>query len=156
MIAITTNTVDFEKQLALEFGVLELRMTSKYRDFTQQVFKSIVLTSPQWSGNLASNWNYSANSPDTRYKETAEKDESKIYKVGADPAVSQAISRAEAVAVPSWRIPVYITNTTPADEGGYLATEIEEGRVKLRPVNMIPAQGSIISYAVSRFKGAVL
>jgi hypothetical protein len=161
MIALTHNVASFEKELAQAFAVLEAKMSVKYYTFTQEVFKSIVVTSPQWSGNLASNWNYSINAPDTSYVEAAEKKLASekfydAYEVGSNPAVGRSIARAAAAAVPSWRTPVYITNTTPSDQAGYLVEEIAGGKVKLRPVNMVPAQGAIIGFTVDKFKGAIL
>lgn len=156
MIQFHTNEAEFEKQLASAFDVLESKMSLKYFAFTQQVFKSLVVTSPQWSGNLASNWNYSVNVPDNTYFEIYEKQESPTYKVGADPAVGKALARAASVAVPTWRQPVFITNATPSDEAGYLVQGIADGQVKLRPVNLMPAQGMIISFTVNKFEGVSL
>lgn len=162
MIAVTSNAADFEKQLGIALAVLEVKMSVKYYTFTQQVFKSVVETSPQWSGNLASNWNYSINAPDTSYSETAEKfgSEKKLFKpfqVGDNPAVGRALSRAALAAIPSWRTPVYITNATPTDlMTGSLVQDMADGYVKLRPVNMVPAQGAIISFTVEKFKGTAL
>ena len=162
MIAIRTNVSDFEKQLASALAVLEVKMSIKYYAFTLKVFKSVVMTSPQWSGNLASNWNYSINSPDTSYSEISEKSGSamkffKSFQVGADPAVSRALRKASVGPVPSWRVPVYITNATPTDQmTGSLVQDMADGYVKLRPVNMVPAQGAIISFTLEKFKGASL
>lgn len=161
MITLTHNAAIFDRELALAFAVLETKMSVKYYAFTQEVFKSVVVTSPQWSGNLASNWNYSVNAPDTSYTEAAEKKLASgkfydAYEVGSNPAVGRAIARAAAAAVPTWRQPVFITNTTPEDLRGYLVEEIAGGKVKLRPVNMVPAQGAIIGFTIDKFKGAIL
>ena len=161
MITLTHNAASFDSELALAFATLEKRMSYRFYLFTHEVFKSIVLTSPQWSGNLASNWNYSVGAPDNSYAEVLEKEgaldlDFRAYSVGANPAVGRSLLRAARADAPTWRQPVFITNATPSEAAGYLVQDIAVGKVKLRPVNMVPAQGAIISFTVDKFKGAIL
>lgn len=161
MISVTTNLPDFDKQLDAAFSALEVQMSFKFTAFTKEVYKSIVMVSPQWSGNLASNWNYSAGLPDLSYREITEKDlaNSKVfqpYQVGSDPAVSTSLAKADGTKMVPWRSSVFITNATPEDKGGYLVNGMSDGSVKLRAVNLVPAQGAILSFTIEKFKGAVL
>ena len=160
MISLSTlQLAAFEEQVALAFVKLEAEMSVNFAAFTRKIFISIVQTSPQWSGNLASNWNYSVKTPNEGYnsiKPDIPAKGFKPYQVGSDPATGKAIARMSLVDAPSWRDTVYITNATPSDDAGYLAEHIIEGKVNLRPVNLIPAQGAIFEFTVEKFKDEIL
>lgn len=160
MISLSTlQLAEFEAQVELAFVKLEAEMSLKFAAFTRKVFMSVVQTSPQWSGNLAANWNYSTKSADGSYtsiKPDVPRKGFKPYQVGSDPAAGRAIARMNAVTPPSWRDTVYITNATPDDETGYLAESIIAGKVNLRPVNLVPAQGAIFEFTLGKFKDAIL
>lgn len=161
MIEVKTNLLDFDKQLDVAMAELEVKMSYRFTAFTKEVYKSIVMISPQWSGNLTSNWNYSAGLPDLSYTEIPEKKltdgkNKAPFEMGSDPAVSKALTKAAQIKLVPWRSPVYITNTTPEEKGGYLVNGIADGSVKLRAVNLVPSQVSILSFTVEKFKGAVL
>lgn len=143
---------------------LEAEINSRYASFTRAVAKSLIETSPQWSGNLTANWNYSVGAPDESYSQIAAKGAvgadrlqkafhsrfggttSGPYYAGHEAAVSHAVTRMNAVKPPTWRDPVYLTNATPDDEGGYLEETIESGGVKLRPVNLVAGQIALIEF----------
>lgn len=157
----TVGLAEFDKQVELAFVQLEAEMSINFAAFTRKVFMSIVQTSPQWSGNLASNWNYSVKTPNESYTQSSNKQDIprrtfQPFQAGADPAVSQAIVRMNSVAPPSWRDTVYITNATPDDQAGYLADSIIEGKVNLRPVNLVPAQGAIFEFTIGKFQEEIL
>lgn len=154
----TSGLAEFDRQVGIAFFELEAELSRRFADFTQKVFKSIVQTSPQWSGNLAANWNYSVNFPDESYTATPQKQQrsKKPYQVGDPAAVSKALSRMSAVQPPSWAQPVYITNATPENDGGYLVEGIVNGKVKLRPVNLVPAQRALFEFSIKQFEGAIL
>lgn len=160
MISLTTiEQSAFDAQVDAAFVLLEAEMSLKFAAFTRSVFVSIVQTSPQWSGNLTHNWNYSIKTPDGSYtsiKPDIPRKTFKPYQVGSSPATGQAISRMAVVALPSWRDTVYITNATPDDEAGYLADSIMEGKVNLRPVNLVPAQGAIFEFTIGKFKDQII
>ena len=160
MISLSTSEKSvFDAQVDAAFVKLEAEMSLKFAAFTRKVFISVVQTSPQWSGNLTHNWNYSIKTPDGSYtsiKPDIPRKAFKPYQVGSNPATGQAIARMSAVALPSWRDTVYITNATPDDETGYLADSIIAGKVNLRPVNLVPAQGAIFEFTMGKFKDEIL
>lgn len=155
MIAIDTSGVaQFERELAVAWLGFEDKISKKFEDFTRDVFKMIVQNSPQWSSNLAGNWNYSVNGPNGSYtrselKTGAPYNNKKPFERGAEPVVSRTIARMKLVPGPSWRDTVYITNATPSDEGSFLVDEMESGRVSLRPVNLIQGQVALFNYTVA-------
>lgn len=159
----TSGLVQFEADLETAFEKLEMDMSKRYRDFTRSVFEMIVRNSPQWSANLASNWNYSIGSPDERYsqvydkgKETSLLDKPFSRQEPSAYAIATTIARMRSQPQPSWRDEVFITNATPADEGGYLAAAMEAGVVKLRPSNLIRGQVALFKYTVAIKEKAVL
>ena len=162
MISLSTSKQSaFDAQVDAAFVKLEAEMSLKFAAFTHKVFRSIVLTSPQWSGNLTSNWNYSIKAPDESYSEIAEKELSQVrnydpFEVGSNPATGRVLAKVAAAAVPSWRDTVYITNATPNESTGYLVDSIIAGKVNLRPVNLVPAQGAIFEFTMGKFKDEIL
>lgn len=154
MISLDTSSIaKFESDFAIAWIVFEEELSRRFTSFTQHVFASLVRSSPQWSSNLAGNWNYSVGTPDTSYNQAYDKGKplrlsEKPFQRGDDPAVARTIARMTGVPAPSWRDTVYMTNATPADEGGYLAELLENGKPNLRPVNLIQGQVALFDYTV--------
>lgn len=150
----------FESDFAAAWLLFEKELSLRFTNFSQMVFTSLVTGSPQWSGNLTSNWNYSVGSPDESYFEIANKkgsrDSDRIFIRGDDPAKGRAIARMRQVKSPSFRDTVYFTNATPDDEGAYLAETLETGAVKIRAANLISRQVALFNYTYRIFQDTSL
>jgi hypothetical protein len=160
MIDVNVDLGRFRAELAAELEVLKLKAGKKVDTFSRKVFSDIVSTSPQWSQNLASNWNFSTGKPDESYTESPNKRAMRHSKspfwLGAEPVVSQTIARMQGKPQVLWGQDVYITNATPDDKGGDLAQNIEDGRVALRPVNLVSQKVALFSYTITKHEHAVL
>lgn len=154
MIHIDTSGVDaFCKEALLELARLDREISAAYYDWTKTVFEGVVQRSPQWSGDMTANWNYSVGSPDMSYtmlenKAAGPKRQKRlavgkvVYKMGAQPATGIALARMSEVTQPSWRDTVFITNATP------IAPDVEAQTIYIRPVNLIQGQVAMINYAI--------
>lgn len=154
---------EFRKQLQLEMARLDREISMAFYRWTMSLFTELVQGTAQWSGNLASNWNYSLGEPDFLYVQNPNKtgDDPHIdyqqegmrfgvFFAGADPAVAETLARAELSAIPTWRDVVYFANPTPDDQGGYLEENIEAGKVRLRPVNLVGGQAITLSTIITK------
>lgn len=155
MIEISTNTTEFKAQVALAMAELRAQAAVKVDKFARTVFSNIVTTSPQWSQNLASNWNFSVGQPDASYTEHPNKHlrSGKGYTVfsrGDEPVVSQTIARMQARPQVLWGQTVYVSNATPDDLGGDLAQNIEDGHIRLRPQNLLGKQVALFQYTAAK------
>lgn len=157
----TSGVAAFRQQMKLEMARLDREITAAFVGWTVEVFRGLVERSPQWSGNMAANWNYSVHTPDFSYTQIANKtgddgridhwrENQGIFQVGHPLAVGDAMARMQSVPKGTWRDLVYISNATPTEDGWPLAEAIEEGRVKLRPVNLIPGSQQLIAYTIMR------
>jgi hypothetical protein len=145
MIDIKTSDVDkFLADLDLGVVVLKQQAATKIDHWARGLFTELVRNSAQWSGNFVSNWNYSVGSPDQSYTRDQNKLENwrgqKPFQRDDPAAVGKALTKMASVAPASWGQSIYFTNATPADDGAYLGDLLVEGRVKLRPVNLVSGQ----------------
>lgn len=141
----------FRAQLKLERARLDLEITQAFQAWTVRIFRQLVEGSPQWSGNLAANWNYSVGFPSDEYSRIPNKtgdaeygpkgffhpDTSQgVYQMGHPLAVNLAMLRMQSQVKGTWRDLVFLTNNTPMDDSAdYLVDAIQKGDVKLRTVN---------------------
>lgn len=156
----TSGVASFRQQMRLEMARLDREISAAFVGWTMEVFRGLVERSPQWSGNMAANWNYSVGSPNWGYTPIPNKTgddggidhwrmNQGIFQVGHSLAVNAAMSRMTSVPKGTWRDMVHITNATPMDDSDqYLADAIEDQSVRLRPVNIIPGSEQLIAYTV--------
>jgi hypothetical protein len=148
VIAVTGDIAGFRRQLALEMARLDREVSAAYVLWTKRIFMDLVIGTAQWSGNLAANWNYGVKVPDTSYYQIPNKtgdsklidhwrEDQGIFYAGHPYAVAMAQARMQEVTPATWRDPVFFTNVTPDDKGGYLEENIASGKVRLRPVNLV-------------------
>ncbi len=154
MIVLDTSGVDaFVQQARLDMARLDREVSAVFYKWTARIFKDLVTTSPQWSGDLAANWNYSVGSPDFSYTQIPNKTGSEagidyvaqnfgVFERGDYRAVSMALERMLAVTQPTWRDTVYFANATP------IAPEVEAESIKIRPVNLVEGQVMMIKNTV--------
>lgn len=119
------------------------RLNITYQQLLRQVFTELVNGTPQWSGDLAANWNFSVNAPDYSYTETPMKGQAaelhsrfEPRHAGDQEAVRMSLARMEAVIDKvSWRDRVHFTNATP------IAEAVENQTIYIRPVNLLESGG---------------
>ena len=137
--------------------LMEDEITDTKQRLAKLVFTDLVRGSPQWSGNLASNWyiefhgNTGSYRPIPGYsEENWQRTEGEdLYQVGDDPAVSNTIGR-ELPKIPSirWNSKVTIANYTP------YAAEVEEGIGPfgpIRDVNYKYGQIAMVGYVMAKY-----
>ena len=150
----TSGLTKFNAELDEALAALMLAVDAAYADWTRKVFKGLVEGSPQWSGDLASNWNYSVNGVDYSY-DPQFKGPDGMYFIGPNgqelPAIHQrgdaeavqaAISRMLTVTPPTWKDKVYFNNETP------IATDVENMTVLIRPVNLVDGRVAMVQYTL--------
>ena len=147
----------FNSELSLAMAALDLEITRSYVAWTKGIFRDLVMGSPQWSGDLASNWRYGVGAVDYTYNELPNRaaanqmwSAADVYERGAEPAVSIGMANFESTRKPTWRDKVYISNSTP------IAAEVEAHTVKIRPENLLYGQVAMIQFVVEmeRLRGA--
>lgn len=101
----------------------------------KRAFNHLLYTSPQYSGDFVANWKVDYGQPNFRFTSAALgktfPDESP-FKRGDTPAIQYAQQHA------TWRLPqpgepIYIHNSAAHDEP--YAWKVEEGTIRLRPIN---------------------
>lgn len=159
------NLSEFNSALDSALAAMEREVTHALRGFTVTVFRELVENSPQWSGNLAANWNIGINSESTEYTELSDKTGSwyghsdqqhhgdfQPFVRGAPYAVGVAIGknlpRTRAIGL---RDTVFINNNTP-----YLdhveADESDEGKSPyIRPENKIDGVVALREYVRAKY-----
>ena len=145
----TSGVAAFNSALTLELARLEREISAKFAGWTRKVFTGLVRGTPQWSGDLTANWNYSIGSPNLTYRMTAMKAEGgqfwsalDVKQVGDEQAVSMALEEMSKVTPPTWRDVVYFANNTP------IAPAVEAQTVLIRPVNLIDGRVAMIQYTI--------
>lgn len=146
------NIPGFIREIDLAWAKFDRDINVKFAKWTKKVYKSIVFSTPQWSGDLASAWTYSINGIDTNYTPTTNKVENDqfwsaadVYERGMQPAVNEAIAKAAGQS-PTWRDVVYIHNPAP------IAYYVENLRVLIRPVNLIDGRVAMVKYHMDKFE----
>lgn len=137
----------FNLKLVAEWARFELALSAVFAAWTRRVFTGLVFGSPQWSGDLAANWNYSVNGLDYSYDDSLKDAVDVVFLTGVVQrgdfrAVSIALNRMMNVTAPTWRDTVYFNNETP------IAPEVEAHSIHIRPVNLIDGRVAMIQYTI--------
>lgn len=142
---------NFIRDLDLAVAEMDRGLSNEFERWTKMVYSEMVHTTPQWTGDLASAWNYSINSIDTSYTPIPNKVENDkfwsaadVYQRGMSPATDTALAKA-AGQHPTWRDVVYLSNPAP------IASDVENLRVLIRPINLIDGRVGMIQYYVDKF-----
>lgn len=155
----TRGTKEFLAKLQKDKAKILGKVTETHQRLVYAILVDLVTLTPQWSGNLASNWQLEFHSYSARYRELQGKKAFEVvrgsammadfapYQKGDDPAVSIALDR-EVWKIPQirWNSKVKITNPTS------YASDVNEGRgplsvngqeLPIRDVNLHPAYGGV-------------
>lgn len=135
--------------------IREGRVAETKRNLTRDVFKDLVAGSPQWSGNLASNWfiefhgMVGAYEPIEGYSEDAWS-RNDPYKLGDDPAASNTLARElPKIAQIRWNTKIRIVNYAP------YAKDVEAGQGPdgrdIRPENYRYGQIAMVGYVTTKY-----
>ena len=143
----------YRKELALLIVTEFARFNISYQQLLRQAFTDLVNGTPQWSGDLAANWNFSIGQPDESYTETPMKYEAAVLhsryvpkSAGDQTAVRMSLARMEAlIDKVSWRDRVHFTNATP------IAEAVEAQTIYIRPVNLLDS-GAVAMVSHIRYK----
>ena len=120
----------------------------------RKVFVSVVEGSPQWSGNLAQNWNLELGTARGRYQAVMGYNPENWYRpepfqAGDDPATTIALYTLPKLTQLKWNTPIRITNYTP------YAAQVEAGQGPngrpIRPDNYRYGQIAMVGYAMLKF-----
>lgn len=149
----TSGIASFMTALNLEMARLDREISFVFYKWTARIFQELVEDTPQWSGDLAANWNYSVNQPDYSYSRIPNKtgddvrvdwhlQNQGVFERGHPNAVMTAMSKFATVPQPSWRDVVYFANATP------IAPDLPT--IKIRPVNLVDGKVVTINEVVLR------
>ena len=156
MLKIKAKNIDgFIAKLKKHQLIVEGRVTETKRRLVRDIFTDLVQGSPQWSGNLASNWYIEFHGNTGGYsKIEGYKDKNwyrkNPYHVGEDPAVIKTLNRElPKIADIRWNSKIQIVNYAP------YAASVEmgvgpEGR-KIRDVNYKYGQIAMAGYVVAKY-----
>jgi hypothetical protein len=148
-----TGKQTFKAKLRRAVPTVEAKINAVHREVVRRIFTDLVLHSPQWSGNLASNWYVGSGSyrPTPGYS-PGNWGNANPYSMGSDPAVSTVLKReAGKIAKLSYRQPIKILNAAP------YASEVEAGQGPngnpIRELNKLEAYGGVamIGYADMKY-----
>ena len=156
MLKIKAKNIDgFIAKLRKHQLIVEGHVTETKRRLVRDIFTDLVQGSPQWSGNLASNWYIEFHGNTGRYKKIRDykvrdwrRDDP--YYAGADPAVTKTLNRElPKIADIRWNSKIQIVNYAP------YAASVEmgvgpEGR-KIRDVNYKYGQIAMAGYVVAKY-----
>lgn len=126
----------------------EKSVTKQYRNLLYNIFHDVVAGTPQWSGNLATNWGIEiSGSSKVRYREVPGYlhtfyGRMGVHKMGDDPAVRDTLNRElPKLANLKWNSKVTFVNRTPYAEP--VAAGIGPNGSPIRAVNL-GAAGEVI------------
>lgn len=139
------NSQAFMQKLRKDKVRLENKVAETHRRIIAHIYRDLVVMSPQWSGNLASNWVIEYTGVTGGYKQSPKYKpavrnelpplEPEPYRMSSEPTVSLAISREmRKLAGIRYNTIVTIVNRTPYAKE-VQATKGPHGR-KIRPVNL--------------------
>lgn len=147
MLAINTSGVEaYAKWLDAQAAELELAVRTIYRAWAIAIHKEITELTPQWSGNLASNWaldigapNYAAvyyagPAADQPISEGTRGGGRQPYSRGMYPAVGRSLDRAKQVGLPGLRQSLYIHNPVEYAD----SIEADSTTPPVRAINRLP------------------
>lgn len=153
MIDIDAGKIDaFLSALTLEQARFNGEISARYRAWVQIIFDDIVELTPQWSGNLASNWRISLSA--TQEPEVTLPAKARLwplppftdpYKRGDQPAVDIAKARFDDLGKFGYAEQIFIYNPTE------IAAEVEAEAVPLRGVNLLDGRVAMIAHAQSYY-----
>lgn len=122
------------------------------RNLVKDVFTDLVKGSPQWSGNLASNWYIEFHGNKGFYNPIIDLEPDRVepYQLGDDPTVTNTLNRELGkIGQIKWNSKVQIVNYTP------YATEVEEGigprGAQIRPENYKYGQIAMVGYVMIKY-----
>lgn len=147
MVDLEGNFDEFIRQVDAAIVHLDAQLDEAYFNWSIKIFIDLVEHTPQWSGDLAANWNFDVHSPSGGYHRLPYKtlawppnDENPPFQRGAPLATGAAVYRAIEQARPRWKDTIYFTNNTP------IADDVENHRVNIRPVNLLEDQVAMASF----------
>lgn len=151
------NFEAFIKALKKEEARLLRQVNDWYILTVFDIVKDIIVSSPQYSGNLAMNWCVGIDSPDsTEIRSPLKGDESDWYlsdpySRGDDPAVTVATNSAmAALANLTFRKTAILTNNAPYAED--VENDIPPPGRSWRASNLIDGRPAMIAYAYEKYK----
>jgi hypothetical protein len=146
----TSGVAAFNRALDLALAEFDREITVAFRGWTVKLFTQLVKDTPQWSGDLTANWNYSIGAPNLTYNETLNKalgehphNDQQVFHRGDDPAVGEALAQLSYV-LPTWRDTVYFTNNTP------IAAKVEAQTIYIRPINLVDGRIAMLAALVTK------
>ena len=148
MVDIDFSGVDaFLQALEREQISFNTQVSAKYRQWVRIIFNDIVELTPQWSGNLASNWNISLSSGQLDEQTISRKAHMwplppfvEPFQRGDSPAVDISKARFDDVMF-GYSDQVYIYN--PSE----IANAVENQSIYIRGVNLLDGRVAMIAHA---------
>lgn len=156
MLKVKAKNIDgFIAKLKKHQLLVEGQVAETKRRLVRDIFTDLVQGSPQWSGNLASNWYIEFHGSTGKYSKIRgykSKDwrRDDPYYAGADPAVSKTLARElPKIADIRWNSKVQIVNYTPY--APYVEMGVGPDGKKIRDVNYKYGQIAMAGYVVAKY-----
>ena len=156
MLKIKAKNIDgFIAKLKKHQLIVEGQVTETKRRLVRDIFTDLVEGSPQWSGNLASNWYIEFHGSTGNYsKIEGYKDKNwyrkNPYQVGSEPTVTRTLNRElPKVADIRWNSKVQIVNYTPY--AASVEMGVGPGGRPIRDVNYKHGQIAMAGYVVAKY-----
>lgn len=159
-----TNLQEFLDELTLEISSVNSEVTEVFRGFCVVAFHKVVMTTPQWTGNAAANWNFSVGAEDTSvdfsYKDTADSKEwgeEPVYSLqsphpnATSSAIMKNLGKENAVTLEQ---SVYISNSAESLGHEFYIMYLEDN-----PNNFLRSEnnpGHMVEYAINDLSGGEL
>lgn len=155
------------KKLQVDKLRLEKKLNMTHRKIVEIIFTDIVEHTPQWSGNLVSNWYIEFHGRQGKYKRSpayktydnvaslynASKGDLAPYAMGDEPNVTDTIAREVLANLPliRWNSIVTITNKTPYAQD--VENNIGPDGKNIRPENLIASYAplAMVGYATMKY-----
>lgn len=143
------------KRIAKQKSKMLTTITQAKRNLVSAAFQDVVRLTPQFSGNLASNWKIEVHGVPSSYKRISNyrvrdwRRTPKQYEMGDDPAVSRSNKELAKLSTIKWNSRVSIVNNTP------YAQEIQDAPgngIKIRPVNLLGGEVAMANYVRMKYK----
>jgi len=138
--------------------LVQENLDAQFREKVAAIFRTLVVYTPQWSGDLASNWQMNLTGQAT-YLRWAGKVEwtpevakrGPFFSMGLTPASDYALKQAQTLEY-HYTQSVFLVNATPLTLAAKTVTSDSDGKTKnLRPENLINGGKALIAFVKGEY-----
>lgn len=157
MLSVNTTSIEsFVAKLRKKNLAIKGNIASSKRNLIQSMFTDLVKYSPQWSGNLTSNWGIEFTTHKVSYKQSPHYSQEEWYlrkasHRGEEPEVSRTLNaELPKIADIKWNTKVYLVNRTPYARSVEIG--VSANLYSIRDVNMLNGRVAMVGFVLSKYK----